>query len=169
MAHGHGSISVCHTSDGTSASEVGNLLLYYKHDQVQPNVSTICVLDNLTFTRHNSDVADETVVVKVSAGSIPIWVGALTVAPGEVATLDKEFVDGLPIWTGTAASNSTAADPKYSFSSVGQPYKSSSVASTAYAGGIQVYINGAAWVGDAAGMDALSARYHFEPSNLRRS
>lgn len=170
MAHGHGSISLCYTSDGTSTNAMNQMSLRGANDNVAPNASTVCVLDNVTFTRGNSSGAPEVAIVKVNTASgTPIWVGSILIPDGETATLDKEFVDGLPLWASSTESFHTTADPARVFAPTNQAYRSSSVAATWYGGHILVTINGAPWAGSDTGYDALCARYHFEPANLRRS
>ena len=170
MAHGHGSISVCYVSDGTSNATFPPLSLRGASDNVQPNASTVCVLDGVSFTRSNVSGDAETVIVKVyTASNAPIWVGSIFIPDGETATLDKEFVDGLPMWAASTESFHTGVDQARIFAPPNQSYRSTNVASTWHGGSVNVTINGVSWAGSPAGNDALCARYHFEPSNLRRA
>jgi len=168
MAHGHSNLCKTWTSDGTSGLTITNPTILWTDSGASKNQSTICVVDGITFMRSNNSGSAENVIVKLLAGSKLLWSGGITIPDGELGTIDKEFVDGVPLWGSTPASGHTTVDPKYSFGP-GNGVAATGSGATEQAGSIVVLINGTPWIGGTDGVDLLNVRFHFEPSVYRRN
>lgn len=143
-------------------------LLYTK---TPSNVSHVCVIDSVTWAYNNTSAGAATLQLDVCPGSstVPQWTAYTTVPAGETATIDKNFVHGMPLWR--ASTTAVGSDPD-EFRSEHNGNTGSQLAGSGanvYGGSIRPYIDGALWrTSTPHGPGVLSVTYHMEPASCRK-
>lgn len=157
------------TSNGTTELPLSDTDINKLHDGAGNDKATVAVVDWVSFAYDNADGATPALVsISITPYTLtaPIWRALASIPAGEAATIDKEFMFGLPLWKGT--SYDSGSDDLYIkhhamagvAQGAGTPYSCGSVA---------VLVNGAPWVGSATGNDCLVVGYHLEPAAQRRA
>lgn len=152
------------TGDGDTAL---SLSLY---SYTPNNPSHVCVLDSLTWAYTNSSGDAQTLSLEIRpiSSGIPLWQALVTVPAGECATIDKNFVHGMPIWktSSTAVGNGTG---EYKIENNAKNGSSITGTGTVTCATIVASVDTVPWQTNLGhGPGTLSVTYHMEPSSQRR-